>query len=187
MTGEGSLRRYDRNGRLIYTEELKDDQIISSEQFDYGSDPKRRAPLTSTVVENNRLIERRYDDEGRIASAQTHIDNTLIEESHFSYDTEGRQRETITRTGSALVREIEFDSAGEPRLERWIESGQLLRLVRWSSATERSEERYRRGRPYVRIHFRGQDRLRDEFLRDGRVVRTRIYQVQQEPPAAGAA
>ena len=77
------------------------------------------------------------------------------------------------------MREIEFDSAGQPRFERWVEGGRLLRLISWSSATERSEEHYRNGRPYVRIYYRGQDRLRDEFLRDGRVIRTRVYQTAQ--------
>ena len=40
VVGDGSLRRYDRSGRLIYSEELKDNQVIRSEAFEYGDGPR---------------------------------------------------------------------------------------------------------------------------------------------------
>ena len=39
----------------------------------------------------------------------------------------------------------------------------------------RQADYYRDGAPYLRVHFRGDTRVREQVLRDGQVVRERVF------------
>lgn len=59
------------------------------------------------------------------------------------------------------------------------QNGELVSVTTYQGAggdpSARQVDYYRNGRPYRRLFFRGDERVREQVLRDGAVIRERVF------------
>jgi YD repeat-containing protein len=177
---EAERFEFDTAGRLVIRELFSENELTEQEvRLYWGSDS---ASLLKQVVVSagDEGTTRGYDERGRLTSER-------IEES-------GRFVRELTRVfgEDRLVLEIETDNAGESRWEyqytdngaresvTFRENGELVEVSHLvldpqEEPADRMTELFNRGQPVLRVYYDGQQRLREEVIRDGVVIRTREF------------
>ena len=172
---------YDTVGRAIQRRSAVDGETLVEENIRYLHEVETRNPSDAEIVEavaddQQQATNVNYDRNGNPLKQTVTIDGTLIEIGEFDYNGEQLIQSRIRRTGTTTFRETIFNEDGDEIAERWYVRGQLSRTVIPLDGNERYEQRHINGEPYIRIYFRGQVRLREEFLDNDEIVRTRIYE-----------
>ena len=130
--------------------------------------------------ELQRVTRRSYDGEGRIIEIEVKQQGQTVEQIHHLRDEEGRILETIKRGARGMEHWLFiYDSEGGLLREEYSLRGSLERVTLYGEegeAATRVEELYRQGRLFMRIHYRDGEKVREEFLRDGQVVRAREFE-----------
>ncbi len=173
------LVRYDRWGRtaerfLVQEEELRSAEFLFYRQDDEG---RTRTPLSSRLAYyDSSIVEHRtYDSVGREITLEKIQDNATIERGRFEYKNRQLSRSVVYTTGSSTSQEKIFDSSQDVIEERWIDSGKLVRKIVPTSAITYYEERYNDGILFVKIYYENNNRIREEFISNGTIVRVREY------------
>lgn len=176
---EQRINRYDRLGRLVEREHWYEGRLMEREDFAYRGE--------EDILESSRLEEfslecttrRSYDDEGRVVRIEATGGDGRIELTVHVRDGQGRIVET-TRRGPRGIESwlFEYDAGKEPVREEYRVRGSLERITLYSAEGEerlRVEELYRDGRLFMRVHYRSGQKVKEEVLRNGEVVRVREY------------
>jgi hypothetical protein len=168
---ENSYRRFDNQGRLIG--QSGGNQTLS---INYGEDGTRSE--REALPDGGSEI-REYDAENRILRSETRYDDGVLETRDFRYDGDGR-----------IIAEAFSGPLGEVATEYRYENGDLAEIetirdgVRISlqqiDGSGRTETRYLRGEPVLRIRFEDGARIYEEELVDGEVIRRRDYREESE-------
>ncbi len=81
------------------------------------------------------------------------------------------------RTGTGGTEEVRSTWAADGTLEReeYLARGALVKIVSTTTADERVEELFDDGELFLRVHYRGDTRVREEVVLDGVVVRERTF------------
>jgi hypothetical protein len=154
--------------------------------------PVRRVTLESGVVSGESIWTR--NDNGTL---REEIHSSGDETRRNRFDSDGRLlEETVTRGGSVvLVRTYSWSDGNLTRVEERGEGRTVVREMKWSedrvvsesrsvdgiiasqifwkSPEERVETLYRDGEAVIRVIWQDDVRIREEFLRNGEIVRVR--------------
>jgi len=174
------VNRYDLEGRLIERERWSRGELIERERFEYGGEGDE---LVRSQLERLRLqgtIRRSYDEQGRLILSVVEQDGDVIEQTTHLRSETGAIVET-TRRGARGLEHWFFEYGPEDTLEReeYRIRGALERITTYSTdggESYRTEELYREGRIFMRIYFEGEEKVKEEFLRDGQIIRERQFQ-----------
>ncbi len=176
---EQRINRYDRQGRLVEREHWYGGQLMEREHFEYrgGEDILESSRLEEFSLE--RTTRRSYDDEGRVVRIEVTDGDGRIERTVHVRDGQGRIVET-TRRGPRGIENwlFEYGPGEDPVREEYRVRGSLERITLYSAEGEerfRVEELYREGRLFMRVHYRSGQKVKEEVLRNGEVVRVREY------------
>jgi YD repeat-containing protein len=176
---EQRINRYDRQGRLVEREHWYGGQLMERERFAYRGeeDILERSRLEEFSPE--RTTRRSYDAEGRVVLIEATDRDGRIERTVHVRDGQGRIVET-TRRGPGGIENwlFEYDAGKEPVREEYRVRGSLERVTLYSAEGEerlRVEELYRDGRLFMRVHYRSGQKVKEEVLKNGEVVRVREY------------
>lgn len=140
----------------------------------------------------DRRTTSRFDAAGRVLEAVTTEDGRQVELVRHHRDAAGRIVTTRRATDAGEERwEYEYvtdpqaGSADTPddrlRTVRFEQNDELVSFTtyEWPSDDDgqptRQADYYRDGAPYLRVHFRGDTRVREQVLKDGQVVRERVF------------
>ena len=172
--------RYDQLGRAVERFRAIDGELQTAEFLVYGegaSNNPPRTPASSRVVkyDTNTVENRTYDRSGREITLEVVRDEAIVERGRFEYANQQLSKSVVYTTGSSTVREKSFGEERDPIEERWIDSGELVRRIVFTGENSSYEERYSNNTLFARIYYRGQNRIKEEFIRDGKVIRTREY------------
>lgn len=159
-------------------------------ELDSSRNPVRQVSLDEGALVEQTSWERR--DDGTLIEEVRETGNDVI---RSRYDRDGRLVEEILTRNSAVVRTrfyqwnegnlVEIVEQGEGRVEvrqmTWIGDrrtdevrqidGVTVSETSWSSDDERIETLFRDGAPVIRVYWKGGTRVREEFLKDGEVIR----------------
>lgn len=174
--------RYDEAGRLVERTTREDDGVVERETRSYwGEAPD--APLSEVVVfaDGERTVNR-YDESGRLLGSSVARDGEVSSDRIRVYE-EGRLvEEREQREGVTLVWRYEYEG-DELVTERSYEDGVLVKLIDYAREEfTRVESVYRDGDEALRVYYDGRDRVREEVVRDGEIIRTRTF----GPPGGGS-
>jgi hypothetical protein len=175
---ERRINRYDQAGRLVEREYWYDGELIQRERFRYRGEEE--VPLSSLLEELSleRTTVRSYDDEGRVVEIEVTEEGEQTERTVHRRDARGRIVET-TKRGPRGVEHWRYEYGAEDALlrEEYRVRGSLERITRYSEQEGlRVDELYREGRPFMRVHYQSEQKVKEEFLRNGEVVRVREFQ-----------
>jgi hypothetical protein len=166
--------RYDEAGRVAVREQGGPTGLVSRERLAYaGGSP---TPVSS-IVEwpgERRTVERSFDASGGAIAETTTLGDAVIERVSWTRDDAGREL-VMRRTGSGGTVEVRSTWAADGTLEReeHFARGTRVKTVIHTGPGERVEELYADGELFLRVHYRGDERVREEVILDGNVVRER--------------
>ncbi len=178
--------RYDSVGRLEERTRWDGEELVERETREYwgplAGDMIRRAIIASS----DRETTYRYDESGRLLGSTASLDGALESDRTRRYEEGLLVEERETRGVVERVRRYEHDDEGILVRERISENGVLVRVVSHGSGEvgdgegalleyTRVETLYRDGAETLRVYYRAEQRLLEQIVRDGEVVRTRRF------------
>ncbi len=174
---------YDEVGRLEERTHWDGEDILERETREYWGDLADDRMRRMVVASRDGETTYRYDESGRLLGSSVSLDGALDLERSRRYEDGLLVEEREERDGVARVRRYEYDDDGILRQEQISEDGRLLRVVDHLAVEReytRVETLYRDGAEILRVYYHGEDRLLEEVIRDGGVVRTRRFGVGRE-------
>lgn len=114
----------------------------------------------------------RYDSNGRLLEETTIRNNLVVLVRSYFWTNKNLTRVEERGEGHLQVREMEW-SGDRIIHETRSENGVITSQTEWATPDEKVETLFRDGKAVIRIYWRGDMRQREEFLRDGEVIRTR--------------
>jgi hypothetical protein len=174
---ERRINHFDQTGRLVDREYWDAGELIERETFEYRDEGPLRSVLEELPLE--RTTVHRYDLEGRVVEEEVIEKGEQIETTRHVRDPRGSIVESITRGPRGLENwRFEYGPEGEPLLEEYRVRGSLERITRYSRQEGerlRVDELYREGELFMRVHYRSEQMVKEEFVRGGEIVRVREY------------
>lgn len=177
-------------GERYQVEEWRDGVLHSVRDLEYSSNGLLVSE-TRTEPAADRLTITRFDDAGQALEALTMERGARVEMVRHRRDAAGRivttQRETddgderwdFEYAVDAPAAAAADDPDGRLRAARYRQNGELVSVTTYQGAggdpSARQVDYYRNGRPYRRLFFRGDERVREQVLRDGAVIRERVF------------
>jgi hypothetical protein len=173
------VNRFDPEGRLIVWERWSQGELIERERFEYRGDGGALVSSRLERLQLQRTIRRSYDEQGRLIRSVVEQEGEEIEQTFHLRDEKGRIVETTKRSSRGLEHWL-FDYGPEDTLRReeYRIRGALERITTYttdSGESSRIEELYREGQIFMRIYFGAEEKVKEEFLRDGEVIRERRF------------
>jgi antitoxin component YwqK of YwqJK toxin-antitoxin module len=163
--------RYDREGNILSREEWEGEKLLSRENFTYTA-----GKVASSRVDRSdggATIDRTYSDDGLLILERTREGEKVVRTTEYAY-VNGRLS-TKKTTAPGLAEELRYVYAddGSVAEERYLKNGSLEKLTVHTSSDEYYEELYKTGELFMRVTYLGGQKTTEEFIRDGKVIRTR--------------
>lgn len=127
-------------------------------------------PVESRMRDGKDIRTSLYDGQGRLVSEQTRRDGFLVFTRTYSWAGDDLVRVEERGEGRLWVRKIEWDGERIAREVRLVD-GLTESEIEWTSSDQRIETRCRGGKAVIRSYWAGETLQKEEFLRDGKVVR----------------
>jgi len=188
-TEQRNVNRFDRQGRLVVRELWKEGLAVERERYRYRGE---LSVLESSELEHlleDRITVGSYDEQGHLILERVQQGEKTIEETRHVRDQEGRIVETTRRGQHGIENWLyEYEEDGSLKTERYSVRGSLQRITRYAtlesagqgagqgSKKSRVEELYRDGELFMKIHYQSSEKVKEEFIRNGEVVRVRTFQ-----------
>ena len=178
--GSSERFRFDPAGRLVVRERFVDGELEEQEVRRYWGASADALIREVVISEGQTEIRRGYDERGRLTSERVQEGEELRRELVRIFDGD-RLASEVEETPEGTRRwEYEYGEESEPVRIAYLEDGVLVevehRLLEPSEApADRMVELYRRGEPILRVYYAGQQRIREEVIRDGEVIQRREF------------
>jgi hypothetical protein len=179
-TREGDVvltTRYDEHGRVAVRERRDASGLASSERLSYAGDARWPASSTTEWPGLFKIVETAYDASGGEISETTTVAGAVTERVAWTRDEAGRAL-AMRREGTTGTSEVRFTWAADGTLQReeHFVRGARVKNVIHETADERVEELFDGGELFLRVRYRGDVRIREEVVIEGRVVRERTFE-----------
>jgi hypothetical protein len=171
--GHTVLLRYDGSGRRVVWEVYSGTSLTRAtyDDYDTGTGSLSR---TSDVVGAEERTDRVYDGEGNVTREDLYRRDRLLATITYAYDDGGRKISAERRTdGGIEAWAYRYTEDGTLEAEEYRERGAVRSRIVHTGQDTRYEEVVQSPRSSLRIYYEGNTRLREDFLRDGKVVRSR--------------
>lgn len=173
-TGEAvEVVRYDKLGRVVERTLRADGDVLERETREYWGPATEDTIRRVVVVADGAETVYRYDESGRLLGSSV-ARGGAVESDRTRIFEDGQlveEREEIDGVLKVWRYEYEGDELAR---ERIYEDGALVKVTEYGGEVyTRTERLYRDGAEVLRVYYRGQERMLEEVIRDGEVVRTR--------------
>lgn len=113
-----------------------------------------------------------YDSDGRLVEETTTRSGTLVLLRAYTWSGDDLERVEERGEGRIVVREMDWSRGRLIRETRTVD-GVLSNETEWENEKDHVETLFRDGQPVIRVYWSDEVRIREEFLKDGEVVRVR--------------
>lgn len=169
-----NVYRYDETGRLVRRSRYIDGELHEEVRQEYGGGELRLR--TEAYPRDRRRVVTRYSDEGLPVEEELYEAERLTRRIERSYDEEGRLLMELIEARESREFRYAYDEAGEIQREEEYLNGTILTRTRYEENDRRVEIQFRQGEPFLRSYFDDDRRVREEVLRNGRVVEVRRFE-----------
>ncbi|MCX7025728.1 MAG: hypothetical protein NT080_14110 [Spirochaetes bacterium] len=168
------VRKRDRDGNLVYEAVFEKGVVTERISNEYVEKKIRRKTVERPVDGISSVDE--YDERGRIMSEISYKGGAELRTAAWSYDRNGRLASVRTTTAdSVTLVDYIYRDDGSLASERHSADGELEKVVSYGENEVRTEEYYWKGKVFARTRFEGGKKVSEELLKDGAVVRTRVF------------
>ena len=168
------IYRFDSEGKLFSRERWREGILAMREQLDYSDGSK--TPLSAVEINyiEGEKIQKTFDEEGRLTRRIVEREGRIVEELSHYWDDAGNKTQTVRSSAKGLERwNFSYDPAGELTTEDYRVRGSLEKVTNYNQEG-RVEELFRNGKLFLRVTYRNDEKIEEEFLKDGSVVRVRV-------------
>lgn len=162
---EGHMFRFRDAERPLSKEEWEGVELAQAEEFQYQDES-----LTMSVYKNYKtgVIERTwYNKEGRKKRVLKKKGSSFVEEQLFEYNERGEPAARYKRTPEKREKwEFMYDEKGERIAELYYKKNRLISRKEFVSEDETYEYLYRNGEPFIKIHYKNDQKVGEELLID---------------------
>jgi hypothetical protein len=162
---EGHMFRFRDAERPLSKEEWEGIELAQEEEFQYQEES-----LTMSVYKNYNtgVIERTwYNEEGRKQRVLKRKGSSFVEEQLFEYNERGEPAVRYKRTPEKREKwEFMYDENGEQIAELYYKKNRLISKKEFVSEDETYEYLYRNGEPFIKIHYKNDQKVGEELLID---------------------
>ncbi len=167
--------RYDSLERLQQLQQLRNGELVSSTRYHYRGDSAR---LEQSVEEQHdrdvvTVTSEYFDADQRSIRSVVSRDERTVSVSERSYGPHGLILEVVTEPGRRRVSSFEYDQDGGLTLQEERVNERLQSRIIYPEQGRRIEERFHNGQLVVRLHYRNDEQIAREIIRDGEVIRSR--------------
>jgi antitoxin component YwqK of YwqJK toxin-antitoxin module len=173
---DGVLTRYDARGLRTLHVTYRDNKPVSRESFVYRSEKEGGAQVlvssTSTSLTDGTATVNNYRN-GRVVKSVESKDGKVTSTTEYQYDGDRIAQKTVEQEGTSERWDYSY-AADTNKLERQAYSidGTLVEVIHYGNDNSSVHERYRNGSVVLRTYYHGEQRVKEELVRDGRVIRT---------------
>ncbi|OQX29520.1 MAG: hypothetical protein B0D92_03345 [Spirochaeta sp. LUC14_002_19_P3] len=128
--------------------------------------------LQTLVQDGNTTVDKQYNFAGNLILEEIKSENVLILTRSYMWE-EGKLTRVEERgKRGTSIKEIEYNK-NEISRETYITNDVTEKMIVYDSPTDRIENIYKNGIPVIRVYWKNNRRLREEYLLNGKVVRER--------------
>ncbi|MBN1698280.1 MAG: hypothetical protein JW881_12270 [Spirochaetales bacterium] len=167
---------FNSSGMINRSEVWRDDKLIRKKILTYSG---TEGILTETQEED--LLEGLsytifFNKEGKMRKQVVKKKDKVVEELIYSYDNEGRQSKTERKSGNGLEEWIfSYNTKNELVREEYYRKGVIEKQTIYSDEVSYVEELFRKGELAIRIHYDDGEKVKEEFIDGGKVIRERTF------------
>lgn len=182
MVGEWEYRngrvldtQYNGNGQAQHREEWDGDTLLSVKDYEYDPQTGALTRETEKHLDDGTQHVSYYDGKGNLTRETEGKNNEPPVELSYGYQ-DGRRISTRKKS-SIGVEEWKFNYNAEGKLtsEEYYRRGFLQMRTVYTDPDSWYEEIFHDDEVIIRVYFVKEKKIREEFLQDGQVVRTREY------------
>ncbi len=160
---------------MIRSDELLNNILVRSSQFSYGDDQQRQSPLFEEIQEGPVIARRSYDESGNLLQEIRWEDEDILSNRRNIYE-EGQLIAIIDEhPGMIIRRQFGYENEGTLISEDWYQNNVATRSIRYLDEDTRMEIYYRRGDPYINISYFDNEKIQEDYLRNGKIVSSRRF------------
>jgi len=169
------LRFRNKEGQLEKTVRLLNDKVLNEESRFYRTD----GSLSRVVIEDfssERRISQLMNDLGLMTSKEVYLRDDLEERTSFYYDSDLLIRKELRGPGRRETWTYEYEGENLS-IEEYYEKG-TLETRKYYEGEDRQNytmEIYDRGVLFLKAYFQKDVKIREEFISEGKVTRTREW------------
>jgi antitoxin component YwqK of YwqJK toxin-antitoxin module len=176
------LIRYDELGRVARRTRWENDELVERETREYWGPSPDDPVRTVVLVADGRETVRRYDESGRLQGTSTSRDGTVESDRNRRFENGKLVEEREESNGIVRLWQYEYEG-DELAIERYLEDGNLVKVTEHGvGAHSRVETLYRDGDAVLRVYYQDRDRVEEQVIREGEVVRTRRFDAPEDTP-----
>lgn len=170
------ITRFDRAGRVIDWEQWKDETLEKSRVVVYNPETGKITREEEADHLNNTGVVRIYDKEGKLLSEEATGDTRKASTVSFEYDSRGRL--SIKRVKGPLGIEewrYFYDDSDKLVKEEYWRRGFHEKTTYYTGEGSYYEEIYRDNEVFLRVYYKNDKKVKEEFIVDGKVEKTREF------------
>jgi hypothetical protein len=165
--------RYDGSGKRIVWEVYAGPSLLRAIYSEY--DPATGALASEEDRDRAERTERSYDTAGNVRTESVYRADKLVATLDYTYDEAGRKATSQRRTEAGIeLQTFGYAAGGSLAWVEYRERGTLRSRAVYTGENSRYEEVIQSERLSLRVYYEGDQKLREEVVRDGKVLRTRV-------------
>ncbi len=174
------ITRFDSRGRVISWEQWRDDTLEKSRVVVYNSETGTIMREEETDHLKSTTTVRTYDEHGVLLSEQSGGQSGTTVKVSYEYD--GKGRLSIKRVKGPLGIEewrYVYNVADTLVKEEYRRRGYLEKTTYYTGEGGYYEEIYRDNEVFLRVYYKNDKKVKEEFIVDGKVEKTRTFKENQ--------
>jgi hypothetical protein len=174
------ITRFDSRGRVISWEQWRDDTLEKSRVVVYNSETGTITREEETDHLKSTTTVRTYNEHGELVSEQSGGQSDKNVEVRYEYDEKGRL--SIKRVKGPLgIEEWKYFYTDADKLarEEYWRRGFLEKITYYAEEGGYYEDIYRDNEVFLRVYYKNDKKVKEEFIVDGKVEKTRTFEENQ--------
>lgn len=171
------IARFDSKGRLLSWEQWEDDKLEKSKVIVYNSETGTKEREEETDYTKQESIVRLYDKQGNLLSEDVTGGSRIQSEVTYEYDDKGRL--VLKRVKGPLGIEewrYFYNDADKLIREEYWRRGFLEKRTFYTDDESYYEEILRENEVFLRVYYKNDKKIKEEFIVDGQVEKIRTFE-----------
>ncbi|GEM_PF-1565220 len=179
--GTKVVSHYDRTGRLLRKDRFKGGKIVESNTYVYNAETGRISSEKILHYDEGTTEEKEFNKDGQLISRVVLQKEIEIIRESITWEN-GLMAGKVVHSKENGIEEYKYfyDSKGKLERENYYHRGKLEKSTRYTGENERVESLYRKGEIFMKVYYRGEERVKEEVISGGKVIRERILKRGEE-------
>lgn len=159
-----------RNGELKALEKWKKDKIVEEEQYTYENGKLRAA---SYKDEDEKLLLDFFNEAEQLLRREVYDEKELLSVTEWVWEDDKIIEKRLRRDDTLYVWKNSYSASGELSKQEYYRDRQLQKIYNFTDKDNYTIDIYFEEELLVRVYYKNDVKIKEEFFEDGEIVRTR--------------